>query len=86
MSVKIPDDLEAQLLALIKEKLLETGTEMTPHSDLFAVGLDSMGIMQLMISAEERYGVRIPEAEVTKKNFASVSNLSALIRRCQTSA
>lgn len=86
MGAKLPDDLEGHMLALIREKLLETGGEMTPASDLFAAGLDSMGIMQMMIAIEERYGLRIPEGEVTKQNFSNVSNLSALIRRCQTSA
>ncbi len=86
MASPLPDNLEVQLLALIREKLLETGESMTPSSDLFAAGLDSMGIMQLMIAAEERYGVRIPEAEVTRENFGTVAHLAALLRRCQAPA
>lgn len=86
MGAKLPDDLEAQLLALIREKLLETGASMTPETDLFSAGLDSMGVMQLMILSEERFGVRVSEADVTKENFGTVKSLSALLRRCHTSA
>ena len=77
----IPADLEEQLLSLIREKLIETGETMTVETDLFASGLDSMGIMQLMILIEERFGVRIAEAEVTHQNFATAGDLSSLVRR-----
>ena len=40
-----------------------------------------MGIMQLMISIEERFGVRVPEASVTRENFSTASSLAALVRR-----
>ncbi len=77
----IPADLEEQLLSLIREKLIETGETMTVETDLFASGLDSMGIMQLMILIEERFGVRIAEAEVTRQNFGTAGDLSSLVRR-----
>jgi acyl carrier protein len=86
MGTQLPDNLEAQLLVLIRERFLETREAMTPATDLFAAGLDSMGIMQLMIAAEECFGVRIPEAEVNKQNFATAANLAALLRRCPASA
>jgi acyl carrier protein len=75
-------DLVAALLALVREKLFDGGQVLTGSTDLFAAGLDSMGIMQLMILIEERFGVRIPESAVTRENFATVESLSALIRRC----
>jgi len=78
----LPGNLENELLRLVQEKLLETAVPLRPDSDLFSAGLDSMGIMQLMISIEESYGIRVPESEVTRGNFGSANQLAALVRRC----
>jgi acyl carrier protein len=78
----LPTDLESALLALVREKLFDGGEELTDGTDLFAAGLDSMGIMQLMILLEERFGVRVPESAVTRENFATVASLAAMVRRC----
>ena len=78
---ELPSHLEEALLRLVREKLFDGGAPMTVETDLFAAGLDSMGIMQLMISIEERFGVRVPEASVTRENFSTASSLTALVRR-----
>lgn len=78
---ELPSHLEEALLRLVREKLFDGGEPMTVETDLFAAGLDSMGIMQLMISIEERFWVRVPEASVTRENFSTASSLAALVRR-----
>ena len=78
---ELPSHLEEALLRLVREKLFDGGAPMTVETDLFAAGLDSMGIMQLMISIDERFGVRVPEASVTRENFSTASSLAALVRR-----
>jgi acyl carrier protein len=78
----LPPDLEPSLLSLVREKLFDGGQPLTDSTDLFAAGLDSMGIMQLMILIEERFGVRVPESAVTRENFATVASLAAMVRRC----
>ncbi|MFZ9932275.1 MAG: phosphopantetheine-binding protein [Chthoniobacterales bacterium] len=78
----LPPELELALLALVREKLFDGGEALTIATDLFAAGLDSMGIMQLMILVEERFGVRIPESAVTRENFATVASFAAMVRRC----
>ena len=78
---ELPSHLEEALLRLVREKLFDGGAPMTVETALFAAGLDSMGIMQLMISIEERFGVRVPEASVTRENFSTASSLAALVRR-----
>ena len=46
---ELPSHLEEALLRLVREKLFDGGEPMTVETDLLAAGLDSMGIMQLMI-------------------------------------
>jgi len=77
-------EIAGALLDLIQENLLEPGEPLAPDSDLFAAGLDSMGIMQLLILIEERFGIPIAEVEVTRENFATADALASLIRRLGT--
>ncbi len=52
--------LEARVLSLVRDEVLETPAGFTVESDLFDAGLDSMAIMQLLLVLEEHYGVAIP--------------------------
>lgn len=76
-----PSDLEAHLLDFVRGRLIETGEGTGSDTDLFDAGLDSMGVMQLLIHLEETHGLRVPEDEITRENFATVGRLADLIRR-----
>jgi len=76
----VPHDLEERIAALIKENFLEVPGELEPTADLFALGLDSMGIMKLLILIEQSFGVRIPDRAVTQDNFRSPVRIAELIR------
>lgn len=82
----VPDDLAERISALIKEKFLEVPGELEPAADLFALGLDSMGIMQLLILIEQSFGVRIPDQAVTQENFRSPGRIAELIRGIKAGA
>ncbi len=61
--------LEARVLSLVRDEVLETPAGFTVESDLFDAGLDSMAIMQLLLVLEEHYGVAIPVGSVSRANF-----------------
>jgi acyl carrier protein len=44
------------------------------------LGLDSLDALQLAMSVEEKYGVRIPEGDEARAIFASVSALARHVR------
>lgn len=71
--------MENQLLDLIRTEVLDTGELLTPQSDLFAAGLDSMGIMQLLLAIEDRFGVPIDPADLSRANFSSTEKIAALV-------
>lgn len=73
--------LEKTLRDLLQERLLDLPEGFTAETNLYEAGLDSMGIMQLLLAIEDRFGVLLPEADVSKKNFCTVSNLSTLLHR-----
>jgi acyl carrier protein len=73
---------EAGLCDLIQGEVLEKMADFSPQTDLFEAGLDSMGIMQLIILIEERYGVVLPAAGVTREHLGSVESLAKLLQGC----
>jgi acyl carrier protein len=74
------DTLEHQLMALLRDRLLEPSAPFDPATDLYSLGMDSMGIMQLLILIEEEYGVALPECALTRRNFTTVQQIARLIQ------
>jgi acyl carrier protein len=73
-----PDDKCAILLEILRETL-DPEIAMEMDTDLFAAGLDSMAIMQLLIGIEMRLGKAIPVREVTRGNFKSPQAILLLL-------
>ena len=76
---------------LLVERAGESTDSMLPHlyvhyedgavSHLFhvAAGLDSMGIMQLLLAIEDRFGVAIDPADLSRDNFSTAEKIAALV-------
>lgn len=75
------DDWAQQIGALVKDKFLEVNGEIEPDADLFALGMDSMGTMQLIIHLEDSFRIRIPASAVTQDNLRSPRRIARLIRQ-----
>ena len=78
--------MEDELTELIRSEILDSAEPLSPQSDLFAAGLDSMGIMQLLLAIEDRYGVAIDPAELSRENFSTVGKIAALVAGKQASS
>ncbi len=74
-------DLEHTILEVLRQNLLpDLPIDCAPDVDLFSVGLDSMGIMQLVLLLEERFSCTVQPADLTRLNFSTASALATLIR------
>ena len=49
--------------------------------DLLEAGLDSMGIMRLVLFIEEKFGVTLPDEEIEPDNIQTVNRITAWIER-----
>ena len=78
--------MENELLGILRDELLDSAEPLDQESDLFAAGLDSMGIMQLILAIEERFGAVIDPSELSRDNFATVTRIASLIRTKQSTA
>lgn len=61
------------------EGVMELEWDFPEDGDLFAAGLDSMAVMQLVVAVEDRFGVELGPEELTKANLATPTALAALI-------
>lgn len=48
-------------------------------ADLFAAGLDSLAIVNVLMSIEETYDIEFPEHLLSRKSFSSIRNLSRAV-------
>lgn len=78
------EDMIADLKNLIitRLKMDITPESIDPAAPLFGegLGLDSIDALELVVGIERLYGIRIADAEVGKKAFASVEALAVFIR------
>lgn len=49
--------------------------------DLLEAGLDSMGIMRLVLFVEEKFGVTLPDEEIEPDNVRTLNALAHWIQR-----
>ena len=61
------------------EGVMELDWDFPEDGDLFAAGLDSMAVMQLVVAVEDRFGIELGPEELTKANLATPTTLAALI-------
>ena len=91
-----PDQLRGELKRLIVRELNLKGRDPASIDDdapLFGplqegkgLGLDSLDALQLAMSVEEQFGVRIPEGDEARAIFASVSALAAHVEAARAGA
>ncbi len=57
--------------------------DFSDEDNLLDAGLDSMGIMRLLMFIEEQFSVTLPDAEIDPDNVRSFNTLQAWILRHQ---
>ncbi|MFD7164770.1 phosphopantetheine-binding protein [Streptomyces violascens] len=58
---------------------LDQEPRLRPGDDLFARGLDSIAIVELVVSLEETYAIEIPDEHLTQETFATPAVLWAAV-------
>ena len=61
------------------EEIVELDWDFPEDGDLFAAGLDSMAVMQLVVAVEDQFGVELTPEDLTKANLATPTTLRSLI-------
>jgi acyl carrier protein len=74
-------DIQNRLIALVRSILIQNAItdEVDAESLLVDVGLNSVDMVNLMLSIEAEFDFTIPQAEITPENFQSVKTLKEMI-------
>jgi len=75
--------VDGRVINAVQQVLTEHSISVQVHTDdnLFQVGLNSLDMLNLVLSLEAVFDVTIPEAEITIANLRTTSTLSSLIGR-----
>ncbi len=65
----------------IHERLMSgSSDDLDENNDLLAAGIiDSLGILQLVTFIEEKFGIQVPDEDVTIENFHSLKSMTAYL-------
>jgi len=75
-------DSTERIAPLVRRLLVKRGIErpVAPNDDLSACGLSSLDLVNLMLSVETEFAIKIPDREMTPANFRSIARIDALVR------
>ena len=78
--------LEKSVFDAVRENLFpDLPADFGLDGSFYDAGLDSMGIMQMVLILEERFACTIQPTDLTRANFLSASSLASLIRKTSSS-
>lgn len=70
-------DISDQLKKYISTNLVDTSISVANHTPFHTLGIDSMGIIELVLFLERKFGITLPEGELNPVNFKSIETLTA---------
>ena len=70
---------EAVLELIVEQQIVESPEPLTTTTDLFGQGLDSMAMMQLLLHLEDRFGLEVTPAEMTRDRFQTATALAGFL-------
>jgi acyl carrier protein len=75
-------DLERQVRGFITENFILDGDDLAVDASLTQQGvLDSMGVLELIMFVEERFGVTVPDEDTLPENLDSVERIVGYVQR-----
>ena len=73
-------DIDAQLRTLLEQRVrFAHAASVDERTSLLDLGLDSTGILSLVVGIEERFGIEIPDRDITVDNFGSVAAITRYV-------
>lgn len=75
-------ELERDVRGFITENFILDGEDLAGDASLTQHGvLDSMGVLELIMFVEERFGVQVPDEDTLPENLDSVDRIVGYVQR-----
>jgi len=70
------DALSSELCGFLRKHIVAPHLDFGPTTPLSRLGVDSVSIVQMLLFVERRFGIEIPDSELTHRNLESVDSLA----------
>jgi acyl carrier protein len=81
-NVEAMSEIERDVRTFIRENYIVTNGELGAGDSLTGNGvLDSMGVLELIMFVEERFGVKVPDEDTLPENLDSVDRIVGYLER-----
>ena len=76
-------NVQEQIREILSEygRLATPVADLTEATDLFAVGLDSVAIVNVLMGLEEKFNIELPDELLSRRSFASIAALTDIVLR-----
>lgn len=64
-------------------RLSRAAQDIPDNADLFAAGLDSLAVVNVMLAIEDEFGIEIPDNYLNRASFSSIRAMAGMIRALQ---
>jgi D-alanine--poly(phosphoribitol) ligase subunit 2 len=73
--------IEEQIRQVLTEsgRLAVTTASLDSEADLFTVGLDSLAIVNVLMSLEERFDIELPDEFLSRRSFSNIATIEVII-------
>ena len=82
-AASLQDRVRALIVRRLKLEIPPSDIELDAPLFGEGLGLDSIDALELVVGLEQEFGIKIPDADVGKKIFASVEAIAAYVRHSQ---
>ena len=75
------NEVAVTLTAFVNTAIMARGRAITPDDDFETAGVDSMGLLKILLFIEAEFGFWMPDADLVEDNVASPRALATYICR-----
>lgn len=75
------DEIAEQLSVFIQEEIVDENIQVTSHTDLAALGVDSFSLMSIILFIERMWNLTLPMEQLTPENTQSPLALAKCVQQ-----
>jgi acyl carrier protein len=81
-----PDAVAGALTAFVNTNIMAPSRPIRPDDELEAAGVDSMGLLKILLFVEAQFGFWMPDQDLRPENVSSLRALAAYVSRRRSQA
>jgi acyl carrier protein len=80
------NSIQERVRQLLREQGMIDVDGLTPDTDLYAAGLNSLSAVDLMLAVEQAFDFVFPDEALNRRTFSSIGSIASVVERLTTGA